>query len=49
MLHAANGRPDEARPLLDGAFRLGGEVARAEAKSYPALVPLLQRAATLGP
>ena len=41
VLHSANGRPQEARPLLDDATRLGGEIARAEAANYPALAPLL--------
>ncbi len=31
----------KARPLLDEAFRLGDEVACAEAANYPALAPLL--------
>ena len=33
------------RPLLDEAFRLGAEVARAEATGYPALAPLLVKSA----
>ena len=37
-------RPDEARPLLDEAFRLGGDVARVKASGYPALAPLLAKA-----
>ena len=41
VLHAATERPDQARPLLDEAFRLGGEIARATATGYPALAPLL--------
>ena len=36
----------KAQPLLDGAFRLGGEVARAEATNSPALAPLLASATT---
>ncbi len=43
-LNAANNRPDEARKLLDEAFRLGGENARTEAAGYPALAPLLAAA-----
>ncbi len=34
-------RPDEARPLPEEAFRLGGDVARITAEGYPALAPLL--------
>lgn len=45
VLHAATDRPDAARPLLDEAFRLGGEVAREVAAGYPALAPLLASAA----
>jgi len=45
VLFAATERPEQAKPLLDEAFRLGGEVARAEAKNYPALVPLLAKSA----
>ena len=41
MLLAATERPDEARPLLEEAFRLGGDVARTTAAGYPALAPLL--------
>jgi tetratricopeptide (TPR) repeat protein len=41
VLFAATERPDEARPLLDEAFRLGGDVARSTAAGYPALAPLL--------
>ncbi len=41
VLYAATERPDEARPLLDEAFRLGGDVARSTAAGYPALAPLL--------
>ena len=37
--------PDEARPLLDEAFRFGGAIARAEAANYPTLAPLLANAA----
>jgi tetratricopeptide (TPR) repeat protein len=43
-LNAANTRPDEARKLFDEALRLGGENARTEAASYPALAPLLAAA-----
>jgi hypothetical protein len=39
-LNAAN----EAHQLLDEAFRLGGDNARAEAAGYPALAPLLAAA-----
>ncbi len=45
VLYAATERPDEARPLLDEAFRLGSAIARAEAANYPALAPLLAKAA----
>ena len=34
----------KAQPLLDEAFRLGGDVARTTAAGYPALAPLLTRA-----
>jgi tetratricopeptide (TPR) repeat protein len=40
-LHAANGRPEPAKPLLAEALKLGGNAAREEAASYPALAPLL--------
>ncbi len=40
-LHAANGRPEPARKLLDEALDLGGEKALSEAAGYPALAPLL--------
>jgi tetratricopeptide (TPR) repeat protein len=43
-LHAANGRPQQARPLLAEALKLGGDAARQEADSYPALAPLLASA-----
>jgi tetratricopeptide (TPR) repeat protein len=43
-LNEASGQPDEARKLLDEALRLGGEKARDEAASYPALAPLLAEA-----
>ncbi len=45
VLYAATERTDEARPLLDEAFRLGGAIARAEAANYPALAPLLAKGA----
>ncbi len=45
VLFAATERPDEARPLLDEALRLGGDVARSTAAGYPALAPLLAKAA----
>ena len=41
VLFAATERPDEARPLLEEAFRLGGDVARTTAAGYSALAPLL--------
>ena len=44
VLFATTERPDEARPLLEEAFRLGGDVARSTAAGYPALAPLLARA-----
>jgi tetratricopeptide (TPR) repeat protein len=40
-LHAANGRPEQAKPLLAEALSLGGDAARQESASYPALAPLL--------
>jgi tetratricopeptide (TPR) repeat protein len=47
-LNAANDRPDEARKLLGEALRLGGEPARTEAASFPALAPLLAASETGG-
>jgi tetratricopeptide (TPR) repeat protein len=41
VLFAATDRPEQAKPLLDEAFRLGGDVARTTAAGYPALAPLL--------
>ncbi len=41
VLFAATERPEQARPLLADALRLGGDVARNEAAGYPALAPLL--------
>lgn len=41
VLFAATDRPDEARPLLADALRLGGDAARTEAQGYPALAALL--------
>ena len=41
VLFAATERPEQARPLLDDALRLGGDVARTTAEGYPALAPLL--------
>ncbi len=41
VLHAATGQPEQARPLLADALRLGGEIARATAAGYPALEELL--------
>ena len=35
VLFAATERPDEARPLLDDALRLGGDVARTQAATQP--------------
>ena len=43
-LHAANGRPEQAKPLLADALKLGGDAARQESASYPALAPLLASA-----
>jgi tetratricopeptide (TPR) repeat protein len=43
-LHAANGRPEQAQPLLAEALKQGGDAARQEAGSYPALAPLLASA-----
>jgi len=40
-LHAANGRSEQAQPLLADALKLGGDAARQESASYPALAPLL--------
>ncbi len=45
VLFAATERPEQARPLLNDALRLGRAIARAEAANYPALVPLLAKAA----
>ncbi len=45
VLFAATERPDEARPLLEQALRLGGDVARVTAEGYPALAPLLDKKA----
>ena len=45
VLYAATERPEEARPLLSEALRLGGEVARGTAASYPALSSLLEQVA----
>ncbi len=41
LLHAGAGDAAQARQLLDEALRLGGDAARAEAKSYPILAGLL--------
>jgi tetratricopeptide (TPR) repeat protein len=41
VLHAANGRPDEARPLLATALELGGAQALETARGYPVLADLL--------
>ena len=46
VLYAATERPDEARPLLDEAFRLDEAIARAEAANDPALAPLLAEPAS---
>ena len=43
VLYAATERPDEARPLLEQALRLGGDVARMTAAGYPSLAPLLDQ------
>ncbi len=40
-LHAANNQPDEARRLLADALKIGGDEARARARSYPVLAELL--------
>ena len=45
VLYAASERPEEARPLLAEALRLGGEVARGTAAGYPALSALLEEVA----
>jgi tetratricopeptide (TPR) repeat protein len=45
VLFAATERPDEARPLLEQALQLGGDVARTTAEGYPALAPLLDESA----
>jgi tetratricopeptide (TPR) repeat protein len=45
VLFAATERPEQAKPLLDDAFRLGGEVARSTAAGYAALAPLLDEKA----
>jgi len=41
MLYAANNHPEEAKPLLTEALRLGGDAARKEGSTYPALAKLL--------
>ena len=41
MLHAANERPEEAKKLLDDAYKIGGQQARQTAAQYPALKDLL--------
>lgn len=48
VLFAATERPEQAKPLLDDALRLGGEVARTTAEGYPALAPLLGTAPPSG-
>ena len=45
VLFAATERPEQAKPLLDDALRLGGDVARTTAVGYPALAPLLDEKA----
>ncbi len=45
VLYAATERPEQAKPLLEDALRLGGDVARSTAAGYPALAPLLAKAA----
>ena len=40
-LHAANGRPAQAQPLLDAALREGGSEARRKSDDYPALASLI--------
>jgi tetratricopeptide (TPR) repeat protein len=42
VIHAASGRPEQARPLLAQALQGGGEVALTQARGYPALAPLLR-------
>jgi tetratricopeptide (TPR) repeat protein len=49
VLFAATERPDEARPLLEEAFRLGGDAARTTAAGYPALAPVLAGGAPPSP
>jgi tetratricopeptide (TPR) repeat protein len=46
VLFAATERPEQAKPLLDDALRLGGDVARNTANGYPALAPLLDGGGT---
>jgi tetratricopeptide (TPR) repeat protein len=41
VLHAANERPEEAKKLLDDAYKIGGQQARQTAAQYPALKDLL--------
>ncbi len=41
VLHAANGRPDQARELLAGAIKQGGSQALQTARGYPVLADLL--------
>ena len=40
VLYAATEQSEQARPLLEEAFRLGGDVARNTAAGYPALAAL---------
>ena len=49
VLFAATERPEQAKPLLEDALRLGGDVARATAEGYPALAPLLSGSASGAP
>jgi hypothetical protein len=49
VLFAATERPEQAKPLLDEALRLGGDVARITAEGYPPLAPLLDGEHPLGP
>jgi len=44
-LYAANNHPEQAKPLLAEALRFGGEAARKEGATYPALAKLLPSAA----
>ena len=49
VLFVATERPEEARPLLEDALRIGGDAARSTAAGYPALAELLAETAAPPP